>query len=322
MSFARPWMLMLLIAPVSVFILSMRAPRSKRDVIRFSDAGLLRELRVNPVPLWRRRLPVFALCVSMGLMVLATAEPQQEGPITESSSTVVLALDVSFSMQAQDVSPDRFSAAKSAAADFINAAPPGVQIGLVVFAGRSEIIATPGTPRADLLDAIENMQLAGGTAIGEAIFTSLTLLDTDGWVPDPADPTRSLQRRSGAVVLMSDGATNTGRPDADGAAAAGVAGVPVYTIAFGTASGVIQTVDGEVIDVPAAPGPLRVVAETTKGSAFEATTGEQLSSIFESLAKKVATVQGLRSISHWFALAALLWLVLTAALWIRFGARI
>jgi Ca-activated chloride channel family protein len=321
MNLARPYMLVLLVLPVVLGLLLVRPKKQKKDVLRFSDAGLLRELKINPLPAWRRRLPLSGLVFGLVMMVLASAEPQVEGPIKSSSSTVVLALDVSRSMLAEDVSPNRYEAAKKAALDFIRSTPDEVKIGVVAFAGRTEILAVPGSSREDLERAVESIELEGGTAIGEAIFTSLSLLDTQGWGADPEDPTKSVQKRTGAIVLMSDGATNVGRTDKDAALAAALASVPVYTVAFGTETGVIVGPDG-TLPVPAAPGPLQEISSTTQGESYEAKTGDQLSKIFKNLAKTVAVEQGWISISHWIALFAALILFATALAWIRFGARI
>lgn len=321
MNFARPWLLLLGVLPLVVVALLVRPPSRKKDVTRFSDAGLLRELKINPVAPWRRRLALWGMLVGMIALTVSAAEPQRLGPIKSSSSTVVLALDVSRSMLADDVSPNRYEAAKAAALDFIDAAPPEVSVGLVAFAANTSILAVPTTDRTELSRAIETIELSGGTAIGEAIFTSLALLDTRGWAPDPQNPSKSVQQRTGALVVMSDGSTNGGRPNEDAAAAAKLAGVPVYTVAFGTEAGKIVGPDGSTYDVPAEPGPLQAVAETTGGESYTATTGAELSQIFESLAKTVAVEQGYRSIAHWFALAGLLILFAAAVVWALSGSR-
>lgn len=322
MIFARPWLLVLLVlVPVLGFVLFRRRP-GKQDVLRFSDAGLLRELKMNPLPVWRRRLLLLGVLVSMVLMVVAAAEPQRVGPVRSSRSTVVLALDVSRSMIAEDVSPTRFAAAKEAAIDFINAAPEEVDVGVVGFAASAYVIALPGTPREDIIKSLDGIVLEGGTAIGEAIFTSLSMLDTNGWTSDPDNPERSIQKRAGAIVLMSDGATNTGRPDVDAAAAAALAEVKVFTVAFGTAEGFILEEGGGILEVPAEPEPLQEVSSATDAESYTATTGEELSKVFSTLARTAAVARGWRSVAHWFALTAVLVLFVTALGWVRFGSRI
>jgi Ca-activated chloride channel family protein len=321
MNFARPWLLLLTVLPCVVAALVIRPRPKKREVLRFSDASLLRELKVNPLPPWRRRLALWGMLLGMLMMVISAAEPQRIGPIKSSSSTVVLALDVSRSMLAEDVSPNRYEAAKAAAVDFINAAPAEVNVGLVAFSSNATILAVPGTDRAELLRSVENIELSGGTAIGEAVFTSLSLLDTRGWTPDPDNPERSIQQRAGAIVVMSDGATNAGRPNDDASAAAKLAGVPVYTVAFGTPNGSIITPEGTSMAVPAEPIPLQVVSSATGGDSYTATTGTELSDIFKSLARTVAVEQGYRSVAHWFALAGLLLLFAAAVVWALSGSR-
>lgn len=322
MIFARPWLLTLLILVPILAASLFRRRSAKRDVLRFSDAGLLKELRVNPLPVWRRRLLLLGVLVSLMLMIFAAAEPQMVGPVRSSRSTVVLALDVSRSMIAEDVSPTRFAAAKDAAIDFINAAPEEVDIGIVGFAASSYVIALPGTPREDLIRSLDGIVLEGGTAVGEAIFTSLSMLDTNGWVTDPDNPARSIQKRTGAIVLMSDGATNTGRPDNDAAAAASIAEVKIFTVAFGTAGGVLLEPGGGVLEVPAEPEPLQEISLSTGGISYTAETGEELSKVFSTLARTAAITRGWRSVAHWFSLAAIAVLVFTALGWVRFGSRI
>lgn len=321
MIFARPALLLLAVLPAIVVALLFLRRSTKKDVTRFPDAGLLRELKVNPLPPWRRRAALWGMVLGMLMMVISAAEPQTVGPVKSSSSTVILALDVSRSMLAEDVSPNRYEAAKAAALDFINAAPAEVSVGLVTFANSTSIQAVPGTARSELIRSVENIELAGGTAIGEAIFVSLSLLDTQGWVQDPENPERSIQKRAGAMVVMSDGSTNSGRSNEDAAAAAKLAGVPVYTVAFGTDAGFITTPDGSVLEVPAEPGPLQEVASTTGGESYTATTGAELSKVFKSLAKTVAVEQGYRSVAHWFALVGLLLLFAACVIWVFSGSR-
>lgn len=322
MIFARPWLLVLLILPVVLGVWIYRPRTKKRDVMRFGDAGLLKELKINPQPVWRRRLLLSGVLSSMALMIVAAAEPQTVGPVKSSRSTVVLAMDVSRSMIAEDVSPTRFAAAKDAAIDFINAAPAEVDLGVVGFAASAYVLALPGNPREEIIKSLDTIELEGGTAVGEAIFTSLSMLDTNGWIPDPENPEVSIQKRSGAIVLMSDGATNTGRPDEDAAAAAALSGVKVYTVAFGTAGGVILEPGGGVLEVPAEPEPLQKISDTTEAESYTATTGEELSKVFSNLARVAAVSKGWRSVAHWFALASVALLCATALGWVRFGSRI
>jgi Ca-activated chloride channel family protein len=322
MKFAEPWALVLLVVPVWALLLVVRnRGRVRADAIRFANAPLLDALRIAPVASWRRKMPFIALQLALCCSVLAAADPQRLGPVESANSTVVLALDVSRSMLATDVSPSRIDAARAATLAFIDAAPSTTRVGLVVFSSRVDIAAVPTLDRKVLRDAVANLATDGGTAIGDAIFTSLSLLDTAGWEPDPNDPTRSVQRRAGAIVVMSDGSTNTGRPDVDAAAAAKVAGVPVYTVAFGTPQGVI-TVDGASLPVPAAPEPLAEIAGTTNASVYEAFTGAELSSVFANLAATVAVQQGMRSFAHLLALVAVCFAALAAWGWVRFGPRV
>jgi Ca-activated chloride channel family protein len=255
------------------------------------------------------------------LVIIAAAGPMRLEQVRRSSNTVILALDVSRSMLATDVAPTRIEAARDAALNFVRSAPKGARIGVVTFASSASVLVTPTTDRDVLIEAIGKIQPQDGTAIGEAIFLAISLLETRGWVENQNSPGEFVQRRSGAVVLMSDGSTNVGRPDADGAEAARISEVPIYTVAFGTPQGVI-TVDDRTIDVPAAPEPLRVVSTVTSGASYEAFTGAELSQIFSALAKTLTTEKEQVPYADTVALLAAALLLATIGAWIRFGARI
>lgn len=321
-SFASPWALLLLAFPVALLALVIhQQSRATRDAIAFSDAALLEELRLSRVSQWRRRIPVIGMLAALIVATLAAAEPQRLGPVESSQSTVVLALDTSVSMLATDVTPSRIDAARSAALDFIAAAPSDTRIGIVSFSSRVDVLAVPTTDRSILTTAIENLTTDGGTAIGDALYAAMSLLDTAGWVADSTDPSRSIQLRTGAIVVMSDGSTNAGRPDADATSAAEIAGVPVYTVAFGTPNGVIN-LNGNQIAVPIEPEPLAEIADTTGGEAYEALTASDLSRVFEDLARTVAVQQALKSVAHVFAAIAVMLVFGSAALWVRYGSRL
>jgi Ca-activated chloride channel family protein len=322
MSFVHPWRLLLLAIPIVLAGTTLlAATRRNRDAVKFSDAGLLSELRTRPQRLWRRRSTLLGMFASAVLVIIAAAGPMRLEQVRRSSNTVILALDVSRSMLATDVAPTRIEAARDAALNFVRSAPKGARIGVVTFASSASVLVTPTTDRDVLIEAIGKIQPQDGTAIGEAIFLAISLLETRGWVENQNSPGEFVQRRSGAVVLMSDGSTNVGRPDADGAEAARISEVPIYTVAFGTPQGVI-TVDDRTIDVPAAPEPLRVVSTVTSGASYEAFTGAELSQIFSALAKTLTTEKEQVPYADTVALLAAALLLATIGAWIRFGARI
>jgi Ca-activated chloride channel family protein len=225
--------------------------------------------------------------------------------------TVVLAFDTSLSMEARDVAPTRLAAAQESAKRFLAAMPDGTRVGLVAFDGSARAVVAPTTDKASVERAVDRLSLGPGTAIGEAIHASLDLLERDG----PADPTpegEEAAAAAGAIVLLSDGESTAGRPVEPAVRRAVEAGVQVSTIAFGTDHGTV-TVDGFPVPVGVDRGTLREIAEDTGGSAFEADSGAELTTVFEGLGEGLGTRTEPREITDQLALAALLAGVLAAA---------
>jgi Ca-activated chloride channel family protein len=248
----------------------------------------------------------------------------------------MLAMDVSRSMLATDVDPDRITAARAAAESFVEQLPAGFRVGLVAFSTDARLLVAPTTDRAAIRDAIENLQADGGTALGDAIVVSLqatadartTAADTTpGSSPAPspsAAPSDPVAAPLVATVLLSDGSNSTGSTEPlDAASQAAAANMPVYTIALGTQDGTVdvqdpQTGETRTLDVPPDTETLAAIAEETSGRFFEAPSSEDLAQIYESLGSKVGFTQQEQEVTQWFAAAALL-LVLggagLAALW-------
>jgi Ca-activated chloride channel family protein len=246
-------------------------------------------------------------------------------------------------MMATDVSPTRLAAAQKAANDFVDGLPAGVKVGLVAFSTAPRIVVAATTDRAAIHAGIEDLRARGGTALGDAITTSLEAAGLDpaglgGGGATPTDPSASADPSAApstapsatasgdpgsteapviATVLLSDGANSTGSmeplPAAELAAALGV---PVYTIALGTADGVVTVPDnlGEMhtLNVPPDTETLAAIAETTGGRAFEAPTAADLAQIYESLGSRIGYTTEEREVTQWFAAAGLL-LVLAGA---------
>ncbi len=265
--------------------------RRRRDVVRFTNVALL-DVVAPERPSWRRHLPAALWLVAVTLLVLGFARPVRTVQEPEERATVVLALDVSNSMEATDVDPARIDVAKAAALDFLAELPPQLDVGLVLFSGT--VSSLPVTEDRDAVaTAVEDAELSDATAIGEAVYTALELVAAappgeDGSVP----PAR--------IVVLSDGETTTGRPDDQAAAAAAEAGVPVDTIAFGTPDGVIEDEFGETLPVAVSPGPLRDIADATGGEFAEAASLEGLRSVYEAIATVVGYEDVEREISGWF----------------------
>jgi Ca-activated chloride channel family protein len=204
-------------------------------------------------------------------------------------------------------------AAREAAHRFIEVVPAGVRVSLVAFDETARVILPPTTSKVVLDRAIDRLSLGPGTAIGEAIYTSLDVLEGD--VPDDAGDA------SGSIVLMSDGETTAGRPEGAAAREAERRGVKVSTVAFGTDEGSV-VVDLVPVAVPVDREALRDIAETTGGKVFEADSAEEIVSVFEDLGEGVGTRTEPREITDGLALAALVTAVVAAAGSLAWFARI
>ncbi len=246
--------------------------------VRFTNLPLLDSVAPRR-PGWRRHVAAGAFLLAIAAMLIAWAQPADQILVPKERATVVLAIDTSLSMQATDVAPSRLEAAKQAAAKFIDGLPPQINVGLVTFDGIARVRVTPTTDRQPVQSAIESLELGPATAIGEAIFAGLDAIDS---APVGADG----EPVPATMVVMTDGKTTVGRPDADGAAAAADAGVPVSTIAFGTARGTI-VIDGEIQPVPVEEEALKQIAQTTGGRSFSADSLGELESVYSDIGSSI-----------------------------------
>ena len=220
--------------------------------------------------------------------------------------TVILAMDVSLSMQATDVAPSRFDAAKAAATRFVDEIPSHVQVGLVRFSGTAVVWVQPTGDRRQVKEGISNLKLGPATAIGEAVFTSLSSLASLA-NPGPAPPA--------GIVLLTDGETTVGRPNAAAADAASAASVSVSTIALGTPQGVV-TVEGSPVPVPVNREATRALAQSTQGHYYEASSAEELDRSYDALRSLLFYREVGRGLSAAdLAIGALLGAAVGAATW-------
>src|SRR6476620_8013115 len=211
MSFSTPWWLLLLIAVVALavgYLLLLR--RRRRDTLAFTNLELLD--RVAPDRPGRlRHLPALALILALTLLTIALAGPTAEARGPRNRATVVLVIDVSLSMQATDVEPTRLAAAQAAAKAFADQLTPGVNLGLVAFAGTAAVLVSPTTDRAAVKRAVDSLQLSESTATGEAIFAAMSSIETFSQsvsgTQDGPPPAR--------IVLMSDGKQTVPGPDGE-----------------------------------------------------------------------------------------------------------
>ena len=298
----------------------------RRAAVRFTNVKLLDKIAPER-PGWRRHIPALFMLGGIALGVLAYAEPAAVTEVPSERATVILAIDTSLSMQAEDVSPSRIDGAKEAATAFLDEVPEQINVGLVSFNGIASVRVPPTTNRAAVRAAIQALDLGEATAIGEAIFAGLASLDD--FIPDPIDDPDNenvepgFDQIPGRIVLMSDGETTVGRPDEAAVEAAQAAGIPVSTIAFGTDRGVIEIPDDPVpIPVPVNEAALAEIARGTGGEFFEAATTAELTEIYTDIGSAVATEEARVLVGSWFAGRAMLLVIIAAALSLFFTNRL
>jgi len=288
----------------------------RRTTVRFTQVDLLD--RVAPSrPGWRRHVVAVLQLAGLAAGVVAIARPITTSvERTQSEGRILVLFDVSLSMMAADVEPDRLEAAKQAARDFVERVEPSVEVGLISFSGAVGVEVAPTLDREAIDRGIEGLELAESTAIGDALTTGanlLTRLAEDAETRPSGD-----ELAPGAIVLLTDGETTVGRPTEEGGQAAADAGVPVFTIAFGTAEGtIVDPESGDTLPVPVQPAPLEQVAEVTGGAAYEAATSTELEDAYARIQDSLGDTLGeeiqatTEQTWRWAAIA----LVLLAAAW-------
>jgi len=281
--------------------------RRRSYAVRFTNLALLDTVAPKR-PGWRRHLPAILLLAALAGMVGAFAQPARLERVPRERATIIVAIDTSLSMEATDVRPNRLKAAQAAAKSFVNLLPKRLNVGLVTFNGIAQIKVPPTQERDQLLAEIDQLRLGERTAIGEAIYASLEAIRSAPAGEDgKAVPAR--------IVLMSDGSTTVGRPDAQASAAAKKAKVPVSTIAFGTPEGTIE-IEGQPgpVSVAVNPGALEKIANATDGTAFTAATGDELKAVYSDIGSSVGFTTEQRDITGTFVGASLVALFAAALL--------
>lgn len=277
--------------------------RRRSYAVRFTNVDLLASVAPRR-PGWRRHLPAAIYLLALAALVVGFAQPVVDRRVPRERATVIMAIDTSLSMKATDVSPTRIEAAQSAAKAFLDMLPAKINVGLVTFNGIASVKVPPTTDRNAVRGAIDGIELGERTAIGEAIFASL---DAIKMVPPDADGTAPPAR----IVLMSDGGTTDGRPNAAGADAASKAQVPVSTIAFGTDHGTITIPEEPMpIPVPVDHAALQDIASTTGGRFYAAASSKELKDVYQNIGSSVGYTTEQREVTEWFVAGALVLLLL------------
>lgn len=318
---ARLWLLLVVVALAIGYVAVLRWRRAA--AVRFTQADLLDKVAPKR-PRWRRHVVAGLQLLGLTLAVVAVARPvERSTERTRSEGRILVLFDVSLSMEADDVDPNRLESAKEAARNFIDEVEPDVEVGLLSFAGTVEVEVNPTLDRDTVTRRIDGLELAESTAIGDALSAASNLL-VNAAGEDPGAENDDLA--PGVIVLLSDGETTVGRLTSDGAADAADAGIPVYTIAFGTPDGaIVDPASGQVVPVPVRPADLQLVADETGGEAFEARTGNELAEAYGEIRDSLGDTLGeeIRVITEltWrYALGAFLVLAIAWALslwWLR-----
>ena len=283
---ARLWLLLAVAALAVAYVLLQR--RRPAYALRFSELDLLASVLPRSAA-WKRHVPAVLLLLALAALTTAFARPTGSVEVPRERATVVVALDVSVSMQATDVTPDRISAAKASATAFVEGLPETFDVGLVAFSGTASVVVAPTRDHAQVAAAIEALQLEPSTAIGDAVFASVAAAQSVETEPGEDPP-------PARVVLLSDGTNTVGRSLRAAAAAARAADVPVSTIAYGTEDGTVR-VDGRLIRVPVDVPALERLASATGGTSFTAESGEELREVYDDIGGQVGTSTETREVT-------------------------
>jgi Ca-activated chloride channel homolog len=304
--FSHKWYLLFLLVVVALAGLYIAAQIARqRRVLRFANMELLESVAPQRPNRWRH-LPAILLVSALVLFTIAMAGPTWDVRIPRNRAVVMLVVDVSQSMRATDVEPSRMAGAQVAAKQFADDLTPGINLGLIAYAGTATVLVSPTTNRDATKLAIDKLQVADRTATGEGIFTALQAIATVGAViggGDTPPPAR--------IVLFSDGKetvpSNPNNPKGAYTAArtAKDQGVPISTISFGTPYGYVE-IDGQRRPVPVDDETMKKVAQLSGGEAFSASNIAELEKVYSTLQQQIGyeTIRGDAS-TGWLRLGSL-----------------
>jgi len=311
-----------LLAALYFYVLGLR----KKFALRYSNLPLIKEAMRGSS--WRRHVPPILIATALALLIVAVARPSAVMTLPSSHETVILAMDVSGSMRASDVEPNRLVAAQNAAKSFIADQPDSVRVGIVAFAGTATVAQAPTRNKEDLYAAIDRFQLQRATAIGSAIIVSLATLFPDGGYDVAAFSYGNAEKRkpppnfkpvppgsygSAVIILLTDGQRTTGPDSVMAARLAAERGVRIFTVGVGTPEGKIVGFDGWSMHVRLDEDTLRAIADLTRGEYFYAGNAVDLKKIYQTMNTRLVMETKKTEIGAFFSAAAAL-LVLAAGL--------
>ena len=294
MQFLWPFMLWcLILVPVLIVMYILAQRRRQRYALRYASLSLVREA-LGRGPGWRRHVPPALFIVSVAVMFFALARPASVVTLPSQEGTVILTMDVSGSMRADDLKPNRLEAAKTAARAFVDKQPQGVKIGVVSFSDNAFVVQAPTDDKEAVLRAINRLTPQRGTAIGSGMLTSLDAIfeEANGEgaaYNSSADPTPTPtplprgQYEPAIVVLLSDGESNRGPRPMEVVDQLAARGVRVYTVGVGSVEGTVLHTQGRSIRTRLDEETLKRVAESTEGMYYNASTEQDLQAIYENL---------------------------------------
>jgi Ca-activated chloride channel family protein len=296
----RLWLLLGIAGLVVAYVVAQS--RRAAPAVRHPDLALMDPFAPRRAG-WRRHLTALALVLALTALVVGLARPAHAVEVERKEAVVMLTLDVSRSMTATDVSPNRLAAAQAAAKEFVSSAPEGYRIGLVTFDAETHTLASPTADRAELLAAIDALEPANGTAAGDGLSTAIDVLEADATATSPATAGTAGDDTYRAVILLADGDSSTGKTLDDAAAEAADADIPVFTIAYGTDDATI-VVDGKTMDAGADTEAIAAVAAATGGTDYTASSGEELSAVYDQIGTTIGTTTENQELTVPLALAA------------------
>ncbi|HEY5428300.1 MAG TPA: VWA domain-containing protein [Solirubrobacteraceae bacterium] len=313
MSFAAPlWLLALVLVPVALVAYLVARRRATKYAVRFPAVSTVRAA-VAARPSWTRHLPAGLVLAAVAALAIALARPQATYRVATNEASLMLVTDHSGSMAATDVQPTRLAAAVAAANTFISELPSTVRVGAIGFGSSPDAVQGPAANHAAARAVIDGQSATGGTDTGDALELALQLLQGANPKHAPA-----------AIVLLSDGAANAGPDPVAVARSAGRDRVPIYTVALGTAGGVLANPNpfGPPVSVPPDPQLMAQIAQVSGARAFNAQSADQLSSIYRRLGSELGSVSRKREITFVFAIAGMVLLAAAGVASVRTAGRL